>query len=711
MSKKIFVPSLFLLTILSAAILLSHGFYLQQRNLLLTGAVFSVASAALLAITAIYTLPRGHFLYLLFIAAILVSGAFLRIRNKCLDREWIGLKAPYSATIENVTELRYHSEIVLRIQTAAGKKLKPEIMALGFSDSPHSFDAFNKLIIRGPLEKINPASPTFHELNLLRKGVRYTVRLTENNYEAESRIMPPLKKKIRTYISHMFESCYSREQSDLLKSLWFGNKRFIGKSVLHRYKQAGVIHVLAASGLHVGIVAALPLIILGLLRIKKNTGYLTATVLIAGYLYLTDTPVSLMRACIMFALFSLQHGFSRDKNAFNLLFIAAIVILSALPHELYGPGFQLSFGATAGILIFFQRYRPVFMSRPTALANSLALTISAQILTIPLILIHFGEINFAGIVSNCLVIPLVSLILTASIPLCLLFPVWPSAAVAAGSVMEWPFRFLQGSVSLLAGRASHFSAGGNLVFPALAVPCLFLIPLFFIGNKKRIAAAVSCLLYVFLWIFFIGKAGTAPEEITMVRHSRGICLFIREKEKGCIIGDIPDSATAESMKQCINKSSVGDLALYINRPDFPNMRYYAAIMRQFPVSACTLDSTFRLSRQMNYFLRLIEKDGIIFKIANLKTNESQVKEDHKKTMSSPINIDSEKMIIYIYSTFKKQEMENAENVAVFPVPLKIIEIKDEKPRQLSGGQLNKGNDNTAKNIPGQKEYGEHLEPD
>ncbi|PKL37696.1 MAG: hypothetical protein CVV44_15240 [Spirochaetae bacterium HGW-Spirochaetae-1] len=711
MSKKIFVPSLFLLTILAAAILLSHGFYLQQKNLLLTGAAFSVASAAFLAITAIYTLPRGHFLYLLFIAAILLSGAFLRIRNTCLDRELVVLKTPYNAIIVNVSEYRYHSEILLRIQTSAGKKLKPEIMALGYSDSTVSFDISNKLIIREPLKKINPASPSFHELNLLRKGIKYTVRLTENNYETESRERLPLKKKMRAYIVRMLESCYSREQSDLLKSLWFGNKRFIRKSVLHQYKQAGVIHVLAASGLHVGIVAALPLMLLGLLRIKKNAGYFTATVLVAGYLYLTDTPVSLMRACIMFALFALQHGFSRDKNAFNLLFIAAIVILSALPHELYSPGFQLSFGATAGILIFFQRYRPVFMSRPSVLSNSLALTISAQILTIPLILIHFGEINFMGIVSNCVVIPLVSLILTASIPLCLLFPVWPSAAVAAGSIMEWPFRFLQWSVSLLAGRASHFSVGGNLVFPALAVPCLFLIPLFFTGKKKRIAAAASCVLYVFLWIFFIGKAGTAQGEITMVRHGRGICLFMREKEKGCIIGDIPDSATAESLKQCINESSVIDLSLYINRPDFLNMKYYAGITRQLPVSTCTLDSSFRLSRQMNYFLRLIEKDDIIFKIANLQANERCIIEDYKKTISSPINIDSEKMIIYIYSTYKKRQREDAEIMAVFPIPLKIIKIKNEKPRQPAGGQLNKGNDNTAKNIPGQKEHGEHIEPD
>jgi len=87
------------------------------------------------------------------------------------------------------------------------------------------------------------------------------------------------------------------------------------------------------------------------------------------------------------------------------------IILIISPWEIFSPGFQLSFAATAGILIFYKQYRRSLETLPSIIADTTAVTLSAQIITLPIILFHMKQLNTAGILSNIIIIPLISLIM------------------------------------------------------------------------------------------------------------------------------------------------------------------------------------------------------------------------------------------------------------------------------------------------------------
>jgi len=151
-------------------------------------------------------------------------------------------------------------------------------------------------------------------------------------------------------------------------------------------------------------------------------------------------PVSLLRAVIMFGLFYVQLLLFRQRNIFNYLMITCTAIMILMPWEIFSPGFQLSFGATAGIILFYKQYRKAFNRLPAIIADPAAVTLAAQVATLPVIIIQMNQINTAGLLSNLIIIPVITLIMGISLlALCISFISIP-VAVFLGNVTHTIFR-------------------------------------------------------------------------------------------------------------------------------------------------------------------------------------------------------------------------------------------------------------------------------
>jgi competence protein ComEC len=218
----------------------------------------------------------------------------------------------------------------------------------------------------------------------------------------------------RLKINEQIDSLFSGRARAFAKALILGERRDMDKSVVNDFIHSGIVHVLAVSGLHVGFVVMIFLLIFGRFGIFAR-GTLTIIGLIL-FALISGAHPSVVRAVTMATLFIVAFLSGRDYNPINVLFLAALFILAVNPRELFNPGFQLSFSAVLSILIFYPLLRN-YLSRKVESDLSrkfllfLSVSFTAQIGTLPFTLIYFHKLSIVALATNIIAIPLIGLIL------------------------------------------------------------------------------------------------------------------------------------------------------------------------------------------------------------------------------------------------------------------------------------------------------------
>ncbi|CAH1001239.1 hypothetical protein LEM8419_02138 [Neolewinella maritima] len=200
-------------------------------------------------------------------------------------------------------------------------------------------------------------------------------------------------------------------------ALIMGKKDLLGTEVKSAYADTGAIHVLAVSGLHVGILALIVMQLLRLLVPPRPLWLAVRTgltiVLVWYFALITGLSPSVQRAAMMVSVVLLGKQLNRSNSVFNLLAIAALVMLIAEPKQVLQVGFQLSFAAVAGIALFARRLeRMVYLPGKLQLIwSAIAVSTAAQLGTLPLSLYYFGQFPVYFMLSGTLVIVFAYLVL------------------------------------------------------------------------------------------------------------------------------------------------------------------------------------------------------------------------------------------------------------------------------------------------------------
>ena len=194
-------------------------------------------------------------------------------------------------------------------------------------------------------------------------------------------------------------------------ALLIGVKDFLSEELTTAYASAGAMHVLAVSGLHVGILYMLLLFLLKPFEKRKGGKVMIAAIsifIIWSYTFVTGMSPSVLRAATMFSVFALSKAVMRDNNIYNSLGISAFVLLLYDPNLLFAVGFQLSFLAVTGIVYLQPRiYRMLYVSNRflDVVWGITAVSIAAQISTLPLTVYYFNQFPTYFFLSNLVVIP------------------------------------------------------------------------------------------------------------------------------------------------------------------------------------------------------------------------------------------------------------------------------------------------------------------
>lgn len=241
-------------------------------------------------------------------------------------------------------------------------------------------------------------------------------------------------------LSRLQGSALSEDSYATIAAMTLGDRTGVSAELRDTYSKAGVSHVLALSGLHLGIIYAMIALLLGR---RRNTmgGLLVTLLLVWTFALMVGMSPGIVRSAAMFNVYASMTFLQRDYLTANSLALAASVMLLASPAMLWDVGFQMSFLAVMGIVIchvllrnnrLYVRYaHRRFVGK---LVSLVCISLAAQLFVLPLVMYYFGNVPFYFLLANIVAVPLTTFIIYAAM---LLFVLSPLCRVAAWMTVVW----------------------------------------------------------------------------------------------------------------------------------------------------------------------------------------------------------------------------------------------------------------------------------
>lgn len=275
-----------------------------------------------------------------------------------------------------------------------------------------------------------------------------------------------LAKNSSSYILSVFKKNCSGQARRFLAAVFLGRRELLGQQ-RELFSSAGISHLLAISGLHIGLTSAILFFFLGFFSIPFRLRLGISSVFLYFYTFLSGASPSTLRAVIMYSVFSFSFFLKRRPNSFNSLGLAGLICLLIDPSMLFAVGFQLSFLAVFAILIGYKLF-PIKLFKRSFLSYLTQIFFCSLLVTIfiaPLASYYFGKVHILGIVYNVLMIPFFTFILALNF-LLLIFSPFTFIAQSLGVVLSL---LIEGFVVLVRQLAAFKFSVFSCKFSVLAV--------------------------------------------------------------------------------------------------------------------------------------------------------------------------------------------------------------------------------------------------
>ena len=218
-----------------------------------------------------------------------------------------------------------------------------------------------------------------------------------------------LSERISQHVERIVSENLDQEYSGLALAMLFGDKSSVDEVVYNDFSGAGIAHLLAVSGLHVGFLVAILLAICKLFKARGYVRFAIVVVVLGFYAYLCGFSVSVLRASIM-ALCMLFAGCIKEKyDMLNAISLAFVILVCLFPYSITTIGFQLSFSAVLAICLFAKPVSNVlskFLYKK--LAGTIAVLLSVQLGTLAITCMAFEKLTLIAILANFVCLPVAS---------------------------------------------------------------------------------------------------------------------------------------------------------------------------------------------------------------------------------------------------------------------------------------------------------------
>lgn len=373
----------------------------------------------------------------------------------------------------------------------------------------------DKLLIKGQptliQEKRNPFDFDYRNF-LCNQNIHLQHFTKENNFKYAGNNQPNVfyGKAIasRMYLNTLiYKFIKDSTSASITSALVLGIKGNLDDEIKNAYSSTGTMHVLAVSGMHVGIIYYILVLLFGWIRSLKRGNYLYFLLIFCslwGYAFITGLSPSVLRAVTMFSIIVLADVFKKQTNIWNSIALSAFVLLLSNTNLLFDAGFQLSYLALIGI-VYLQPYiynQLVFNNQVLdEIWKIVTASIAAQFAVFPLCILYFNQFPNLFIFSNLLIVPLSTLILYLGLTALVLFH-FPIIGPIVGNIIEFLVE-LMNKIALGFEKIPFAITSGISTSAIETFLCyLIIIQLILLFSTKKFKFAIRLTLIAVCWSIY-----------------------------------------------------------------------------------------------------------------------------------------------------------------------------------------------------------------
>ncbi|WP_313133089.1 DNA internalization-related competence protein ComEC/Rec2 [Anaerocolumna sp.] len=332
--------------------------------------------------------------------------------------------------------------------------------------------------------------------------------------------------EIKNRFIQIYEQILPQKDAGLISAMILGDTSSLDKDIKNLYKENGISHILAISGLNVSLIGMSLFYLLRRLRIPNFIATLLSIFLIFSFGVLTNFSVSTNRAVVMLIIFMWGGVIGRTYDLLSAASLSALIILIQSPMEIYNAGFLLSFSAILGMALLYPIFKNM-IGKKYKLAEAFLLTLSIQIITLPVMLYFFYEIPLYSIIINLIILPLSSLIVLISL-----------VAGMVGLIAIPLGLFIIGGVHYILNFYEIVCRFGEKLPGRMILvgrPDLWLLAFYYfilivwILLNTEVLRKKTIVLLSFLLLIFI-KSKNVDLEVTFIDVGQGDCIFMKSPE-------------------------------------------------------------------------------------------------------------------------------------------------------------------------------------
>lgn len=366
----------------------------------------------------------------------------------------------------------------------------------------------------------------------------------------------------RQTLLQKIDKLFPSDTAGFAKALLLGDRRSIDYVTNTAFKISGISHVIAVSGLHISIMFGLLYTLT--LRRRWLTGLVGIPAMILFAAVVGFTP-SVTRACVMQILMVLALITEREYDPPTALAFAVLVMLGVNPMTVVSVSFQLSVGCMVGIFLFSGRIRGwmedkrrlgstkgrgIVSKLKRWFASSVSVSVSASVITVPLVAYYFGTVSLISVLTNLLTLWVISFVFYGIILVCTLGFLLPGLASVIAWVIGWPVRFVLLTAKILAGfpMAAVYTESSYVVI--WLVGCYVLLAVFILSKEKyplvlTCCAALSlCVALLLSWYEPLNDA----LRVTVLDVGQGQCILLQSEGRTYMVDCGGDSETVAADK-------------------------------------------------------------------------------------------------------------------------------------------------------------------
>lgn len=380
----------------------------------------------------------GFFIYLICIIVGYFIYFFQDIKN---DKSWFGNRILSNSSLQisiqkNISKNKYNFKTVANVEYIFNDSIQfkthGKINVIIYDSLLAKKCIINsKWIIKNklkPIQAFNIQQKNY--LNYLHRQQIYYQQTLDNNIVFINEKFKPnfLQKSINHIQQHIIsvlqKNIKNPQTIGIAEALLIGYQQDLDKSLVSMYSNTGVIHIIAISGMHLSLIYGLLMFIFNHIKLNfnwyKKFTPLLILLIIWVFTFVAGASSSIIRASIIFTFINIAHFLNKKNFGFNTLALSALILLIINCNYLWDIGFQLTYLAVLSIMIYYKPILSLFeFKNKIALAiwTSIAVCLSAQILTFPILIFYFKQFPVLFLFTNLGVVGLSSVILYAEIVL------------------------------------------------------------------------------------------------------------------------------------------------------------------------------------------------------------------------------------------------------------------------------------------------------